>query len=39
VIARAVVTLTEDLEVVGPIELQLDAPFVRRPAQTQLLDL
>jgi hypothetical protein len=39
VIARAVVTLTEDLEVVGPIELQLDAPFVRRPSQTQRLDL
>jgi hypothetical protein len=28
---------TEDLEVVGPIEL--DAPFVRRPSQAQRLDL
>jgi hypothetical protein len=39
VIAGAVVALTQDLEVVGPIELQLDAPFVRRPSQTQRLDL
>jgi hypothetical protein len=37
VIARSIVTPTEDLEVVGPTEL--DAPFVRRPSQAQRLDL